>query len=855
MRFASKHIWAFGAAILYLFVGVSAALALNLHKSISQYGHSSWIRENGLPANDVKVVLQTRNGYIWLGTTSGLFRFDGVDFSEVMTNPDNSRIHESISALCETEDSSLWIGTQFGGLRRLKDGRIDRYTSDNGFYDTQVNDLFETRDGRLLIGTAIGIFVFRDGKFKNVFANPNYITNLAEDSFGRIWAGTYDGVRLLDGTHFTKTQSITVADGLPNNLITFFYVDHEANVWIGTFNGLARWKNGIITTYNVVNGLSDYHINAIFEDRDGNLWVGTQRGINRLCENKWTSYNTSDGLTANNVLSFAEDREGSIWVATDNGLDQFKDVNITTLTKSEGLSDNHICGVIETADGARYFLSDQGASVTRLENDKDTVYNIPVGPAYLARDGSVWIGQSGSLFNIRKGRVIQYDAHAGLPSKWISAIAEDGKSIFMYLDHAGIFRFINGRLEPYLLADRVRFPMPQEYVTCFYQQSDNLLWVGTADSLVKVQNGKIVGFTTTDGLAGNWVSSIFDDEQGSLWISSPQGGLARYRDGKFTPYTTKIGLFNAQVFCVLGDDCGGLWLSSPEGIGYVKKQELDDYADHRIQKINSKVYSTADGMKTDECWGGWQPAGWKSKDGDIWFATRNGAVMIDPKGFKKNELPPPVLIEKVVADQKSIAAGKVTTFPPGTDKFEFHYSALSFLVPQRVMFKYKLMGYDRDWIDAGTRRAAYYTNLPPGDYQFRVVASNNDGVWNETGASFSFTLEPQFFQTYWFYVLMFVIAGGFVFGTYRLRVLQLLRREKELNVRIQDALANIKTLSGLIPICSNCKRIRDDKGYWEFLEKYIQSHSEAQFSHGICPDCVAKLYPDLLPELDKKKKK
>jgi hypothetical protein len=290
---------------------------------------------------------------------------------------------------------------------------------------------------------------------------------------------------------------------------------------------------------------------------------------------------------------------------------------------------------------------------------------------------------------------------------------------------------------------------------------------------------------------------------------------------------------------------GDLWLSSPRGITYLKRTDIDAYQAGRIKTLPSQVYVTADGMKTDECFGGWQPAGWKTHDGCLWFATKKGAVRIDTKTFKQNNSPPPVLIEQVVVNQEKMPAGQFAVMSPGKEKIEFHYTALSLLVPERVLFKYKLEGFDNEWVEARTRRVAYYTNLPPGNYRFRVVACNNDGVWNDVGTSYSFKLQPHFYQTYWFYGLVLIILGGAIFGGYRLRVWQLLNKEKELHARIQEALASVKTLSGLLPICANCKKIRNDKGYWDQIEGYIQKHSEAQFTHGICPECAEKFYSDV----------
>jgi ligand-binding sensor domain-containing protein len=843
----TKFVW---NAILVLLVALgntSPLLALDAQKSIAQYGHSVWVKQTGLPANAVNVALQTHDGYLWLGTSAGLFRFDGASFTEISTDPKSDGTSEIITTLCESADSSLWIGTEYSGLRCFKNGRMLRYGLKEGFRDTQVRQVLESRTGRVWIGTSIGLYMLNGRKFVPMFLNPNYITGVAEDPQGRIWIGTHEGVRIIEEASPTKAVSITTKDGLRNNVTTCIYIDRNGNIWIGTSDGLARWSNGKITNYTVDNGLSNNHINAIHEDSVGNLWVGTQKGLNRLDGNRWTAFGETDGLTDDNVVSLAEDHEGSLWVCTSDGLNQFYDVNLTTYTTYDGLASDYISSVVETPDGSLFFLSDQGANVTQLKAGKITRYDLPVGPAYVARDGSLWIGQSGLLFNIKDGRLKRYDTRNGLPSKWISAITEDDESLILYADHTGIFRFVNEHLKPYLTKDGQQYP-PQEYVVCFYPQPNSALWIGTSDSLLEVKNGKFRSFTTADGLAGNWVSSIYDDKEGSLWFSSPQGGIARYRDGKFTPYNKKAGLFSNEIYCVLGDNDGDLWLSSPRGIGRVSRKELDDYAEGRAETVHSRVYMTADGMKTDECFGSWQPAGWKTHDGHLWFATRKGAVMIDPRTFKRNDLSPPVLVETVVADQKTIFDGQSVSLSPGTEKLEFHYAALSFLVPERVRFKYKLDGFDRGFVEAGTRRVAYYTNLPPGHYRFLVMACNNDGLWNETGASFGLALEPHFYQTYWFDGLMLVALGGVVFGVFRLRIRRLLKREKELETRVHEALANIKMLSGLIPICANCKKIRDDKGYWDQIEGYIQTHSEATFSHGICPDCAKKLYPEELAE-------
>ncbi len=837
------------AAILLLITlcAPSSLFSLDPQKSIAQYGQSIWLRQNGLPANAVNVALQTHDGYILFGTSAGLYRFDGVSFTKIAVKPANDQSFESISALLETKDSSLWIGTQFRGLRRIKNGKIFHYGLKEGFFDTQVKHLLESRDGHLLIATSIGLYRFDGGKFLPVLLNPNFVTDIAQDVQGRIWIGTYQGVRIFDDNHLSQIMSLTTADGLPNNITTSVYADHLGNVWIGTADGLARWNNGKITVYTYLNGLSDNHIITVYGDQDGNIWVGTNEGgLNRFCGGRWSSFTKSNGLSNNQVLSMVEDYEKSLWVCTSDGLNQFKDVNLTTFTTYDGLASDYISNVIETTDGAMDFLSSEAVNITEIKNGKISKFHLWVGPAFADRDDNLWVGQNGMLNRIKNDRVTQYDTTAGLPARWISAITEDDKSLIIFEDHIGIRRFVDGRMKPYLMADGKQYPST-DYVLCFYPERKGVLWVGMSDSLVKIENGKSTSYTVANGLAGNWVSSIYGDHNGNIWIGCPQGGLTRYRDGKFTAYSTKTGLIDDEVYCILGDDQGGLWLSGPNGIELVQLQELNDFAEGRIDKINSKLYTTVDGMKTDQCFGNWQPGGWKTHDGRLWFATSKGAVLINPKSFKQNPLKPPVLIEQVVADQQTIPIDQFGSLSPGADKLEFHYTALSFLVPERVHFKYKLEGYDKEWIDAGTRRVAYYTSLPPNHYRFRVMACNNDGVWNETGASFAFELQPHFYETYWFYGFVLIALGAAVMGGYQVRLMQLLKRKKELEKRVQEATANIKVLGGLIPICSNCKKIRNDKGYWDLLEGYIQQHSEAKFSHGICPDCANLLYPDVFP--------
>ncbi len=821
----------------------SHLLALNPDKTINQYCHDKWTQQNGLPSSAIYACLQTPDGYLWLGTSSGLYHFDGANFTRINTNSQDERIKETISVLLVSKDSGLWVGTSQCGLKCIKNGKLTGFGPDDGLTELQIHTLFQSKNGYIWVGTSYGLFKYSKNKFKSVTIDPAYITSITGDSFGRIWIGTQSGILIYDEESEKQIDKIDERNGLRSHEIITLKSDPQLGILIGTSKGFFSWENGKLESYSGKNSPSNIRIHEICKDKNGNLWIGTPNGIYRYAKSEWSTMNEMDGLTNNFILSMSEDYEGSLWIGTWNGLNRFRDVNITSYTTREGLATNYIWNIIETKDNNLYLLSHVDPIITRYKDGKffksDSIMG---GPAFAARDSSLWICQNGTLLRIKNGYTQRFDTSSGLPLKWISAITEDDKSLIIFIESIGLRRFKNGRVRPYLMKDGKQY-LSTEYTMCLYYQTNGDLWIGTTNGLTRIQDGQSTTYGIKDGMAGKWNYSINDDGNGSLWISSSFEGLTRYRNGTFTAYAVKDGLFTNELYCTLCDDDGNLWLSSPTGIGCIKKKNIEDYDAGRTNSLNPRVYSAADGMKIGECLSYWPPAAWKAHDGRLWFVIKKGVVMIDPKTFRNNEIPPAVCIEKIVADQQTMPLNKLIDFDPDVSKIEFHYTALSFLIPERVLFKYKLDGYDREWVDVQTRRVAYYTNLPPGDYRFRVMACNNDGVWNEAGASYEFTLKPHFYQTYLFYGLTILFLIGIIYSVIQLRLWQHVKKEEALQKRIHEAMANIKMLGGLIPICAHCKKIRDDRGYWDKLEEYIQDHSEAKFSHSICPECMEKFYP------------
>jgi streptogramin lyase len=489
---------------------------------------------------------------------------------------------------------------------------------------------------------------------------------------------------------------------------------------------------------------------SIYEDREENLWIGTYSGgLNRLKDGKFITYTTAEGLSNDLAFPVYQDRQGSIWIGTyGGGLNRLQEGKFTSFTMKEGLANNNVRSICED------------------------------------RQGSLWISTYGSGINrFKDGKFTRFTTREGLSEDNVRAIYEDSQGrLWIGTYGGGLNRFADGKFTVY----NTKNGLSNDFVITIFEDKKKNLWIGTRAGLNRFKDGKFTTYTIKDGLSHNAVFALYEDREGCLWIGTYGGGLNRFKDGEFTGYTTNEELFDDVVFRVLADGKGNLWMSCNKGIFSVNKKELNDFADGKINSITCISYDKDDGLKSSECSGGSQPAGWKTRDGKLWFPTVKGVTVIDPENIKINERPPPVIIEQVIIDGEPIDPGEEIKFPPGKKNFEFHYTGLSFTAPKKVKFKYKLTGYNKKWIDAGTRRIAYYTSIPPGHYHFKVIACNNDGLWNETGAFFDFDLKPYFYQTWWFYFscgLLLVLSG---IGFYRLRVKQLKNRERELERLVNE---------------------------------------------------------------------
>jgi ligand-binding sensor domain-containing protein/signal transduction histidine kinase/CheY-like chemotaxis protein len=749
-----------------------------------------WQTEQGLPQNSVSSICQTRSGYLWLGTYSGLVRFDGVRFTVFEPGNTPGLVGNRVTALMQDSAGDLWIGTE-SGLSLLKQGRFLSYTTQDGLPNNVIRSICQDRHGTIWIGTDAGLARLRDATltsfdFGGALAS-HASTFTYTDPEGSLWIASNDALFVLDeGISSIRPAGTTSAGSVISIIKT-----RDSSLWIATSDHLRRLKQGSWKDYGKDDGLLSNVVLAMAEDREGNLWIGTDLGLNCLSAGHIRSYTVKDGLSATSVKSIAEGSEGDLWIGTDGGgLDRWKRPRITAYTEQEGLPESSIVPILQDREGNLWLgatcgglfrLANGTGTVTRFAT-RDGLPNECVWSLAEDRDGSIWVGTfNGGLSRFGNGRFVTYGEKDGLPGSVVFSLYPDRAGRLWIGTDRGLAMLKDGRI---INTFTVKDGLVNDNVKFITEDRLGALWIATAGGLSRLNNGRFTNYTTNDGLSYNSVRAIHEDRDGTLWVGTYGGGLNRFKDGKFTRYTTQEGLLDNTVSRILEDDRGNLWMNGNNGISRVSKLELNEFAEGTRKSVSPITYGVADGMKSREGNGGGQPAGWRSRDGKMWFPTIRGLVSVDPS--QDYGPPPPLLLEQALVNGKPVDLAKGADIGPGATEIEFHYTALSFQNPSRVQFKYMLEGYDKDWVAAGTRRAAYYTNLEPGMYRFRVIASNSEGVWNETGASAQFHLIPHFYRTKLFYgfsILAVVFAAS---ALYRVRVRKLKTRAEELSMLVDQ---------------------------------------------------------------------
>ena len=785
--------------ILIAVLALAASLrALDPHKQIGQYGHENWTSQHGLPGEAVYQILQSRDGYLWLRTGSGLARFDGVRFVSM----DAEIGSESVKAICMGADGDLLIRTATRTLI-YKDHRFSDYLPKAPLPVASIRVLFESREHKVFVGTDNSIFrIEKDGNPTLLRDSTAWISTFFEDHTGKIWIAGTTSIFLYENNTISGPLNKT---GHPK-LINALGEDRFHRIWAATGEGL-YWLHAEGPLLDPASPKGYALLTALLEDAQGNLWAGTERsGIVRVAEggnppSGYPSFGFQEGLTDDNVLSLLEDREGSIWIGTASGLDRLRDTKLTTITTREGLPTNRAKSAIAARDGTVDVFSDNGG-ISNIRNGIATPFKnnrqLPsaYGSAlYESMDGSLWVGSYGGLSRIQGGKVTVYDGGGHFSRNFISAISEDDESLILTNSEARAFRFKDDKVLPFTVRGKST-PITDGGVYTFtiYRDPQGTLWFGTTKGIFKLP--------AAGGPGGGWqlkepidVTNIFDDGHGHLWLGGRTPGIVRFRiaDGQVTHYAKREGLFNTSASRILAGEDGNLWISTEDGIYSVSQKELNDFAEGQRPSVSSMHYGLVDGMKTTESSDvASQPGGCRTADGKLWFTTRKGIVEIDPLHMIHNDLAPPVIVESVAADGAAQPPGGDLQLAPGKKSIEIHYTALSLRIPERVRFKYRLEGYENEWVDAGARRIAYYTNLPPGQYSFHVIAANDDGAWNLQGASVSFVLKPRFYQTSWFYFACFLLAILIAFSVNRITTRLIRARADQLARLVEERTTELR---------------------------------------------------------------
>ena len=822
------------------------AQALDPARSLDQYGLDSFQSKDGLPQNSVQVITETPDGYLWLGTQEGLVRFDGLRFAVFDRSNTPAFANNHVTALLPSP-GGLWVGTFGGDLVEWRGRPSSVRSVPLRPQPGAVVSLASDREGRLWIATATGLFLKTGERVERYGTGEglpsDQIRALLTDLDGTVWLGTSRGlVRLRDG----RTSVTTERDGLPGDDVQALARGPDGALWAGTSKGLARHDEKGWRVFRTREGLTHDSVRTLHVDPQGTLWIGTAGGLSRHRDGALASLTSRDGLTSDSLAALYTDREGSLWIGTDGGgLSRLKESKAASYGLRQGLSNELVYSLAGARDGGLW-VGTYGGGIDHLRDGRfspvlrgDRLGATRVRALLESRAGELWIGTDVALHRYARGHVETFGTDHGLPAAPVRVLYEDRQgAVWVGTDGGGLLRVDGRRLVP-----DARPGLPSNQVRAILEDAHGGFWVGTYAGLAVMRDGRYQSYTTAQGLSHDYVRSLHESADGTLWIGTYGGGLTRLRDGRFTAITSRDGLFSDVVFRILEDAAGDLWMSCNKGVFRVKRSELDEFADGTRARIHSEVLDEADGMSSRECSGG-SPGGWRTTDGRMWFPTVQGVVAVDPSRLPRNPAPPPVVLERMSADNEDVDLTSPARLPPRRKRLEFAYTALSFVAPERIRYRYRLEGFDPDWVDAGPGHQAVYTRLPPGPYRFRVVAANADGAWNESGAVYSFELQPSFYETAWFWPLAALVVALLAGGLHVWRIRRLRQNEETLQQRIQEAVAQIKVLSGLLPICAACKNVRDDRGYWNRIEVYIRDHSEAEFTHGLCPACLRKLYPE-----------
>jgi PAS domain S-box-containing protein len=755
--------------------------ALDPSLSLFQYNCQNWTRQSGLPVNGIRAITQSRDGYLWLGTQKGLVQFDGLNFLLIAPPNNPAWRSQSITTLSSNTRGGLWFGVDEGSFG-LFDGQKSFSCPTDDWLTPRVNahSILEAADGSIWLSSGDGLAHW-DGTTNLPSLNRSgwNVQSLHEDSQRRVWIGS-----VQDGLFYWDSGTIhTFPDlSLTNCTIHAIATDREGGIWVGTTTGLRRYDRN----FEPNEATPIYtEVRALRQDRHGAMWIGTSGdGLIRHLNGQMSSLHRTNGLVNNFVNVLHEDHEGSLWVGTREGLSQISDVKFPIFSAAEGLLGGSVHGLCPSTNGGIWVASSRG--ICNFDGVAASSFTQAAGlsSAYIkrvleARDGDVYLLNGNREVEVFSGgRIVARHSNG----EWPVALAEDAQGVVVSIG-ANLFRVNRAEMVPLIFNGAA----PDFYwIRNLFSCSDGALLVASVNGVFRIGGSRAGHWAEAEGLPDYDVNWVCEDRDKTIWAGQPTG-ITRIKGDKAVAIRTE--LINTAVTAIVPDDWGNLWVASPRGIIRVTRKSLNDVADGRASTVEGVVYDGLEAVKTIDTTEV-EYVGFKTSDGRIWFPSPQGPIRIDPARIPINLMPPPVHIQKVFANGIEQLVNGAPNVRRGKGELAFQYTALSYLSPQKLRFRYKLEGYDPDWIDAGTRRSAFYANLKPRHYTFHVQACNADGIWNTSGHSVEIALLPHFYQTAWFQILIGLSIALALFGVYRWRVRHL--RHKEETLRAMNDLLEIK---------------------------------------------------------------
>jgi signal transduction histidine kinase/ligand-binding sensor domain-containing protein len=772
----------FAPSFALLIVSASSLFALDPTLSTTQYLHAKWTQEEGIGLPAVQALAQTSYGYLWLGTSSGLIRFDGIRFVPWESISGEKLASNDIRYLAASSEGGLWIGTA-AGVSRLDRGRLTSYPSAD----------------RWLGGV---------------------VSAMLEDHLDRLWvigAQTKPGIALLSRDGSTRVYGL--ADGLPNQKVRSLFEDSHRNLWIGTDGNLCRWSPGspavcltvprLDVSFMVEGAGGDLLIldraskgilrlsngklaplatqlrntslapKGMMRDHDGNVWIGTVgQGLLRLRAGRLERFRRRDGLSSDLTKTLLEDHEGNLWVGTVNGIDRFRDPKVLHLSTRDGLSSDLITAVYTARHGAMW-VGTSGGGLNRVVGGQITHYLMNSGlpgttvlSIYEDGEGRLWAGTTAGLAYLSEDKFVEVRTPDRVRLDRVFAITGDDNGVIWLADsRRGLLAVRHGA------AQTVTVPgLQTKDIYQLQLDRSGVLWIGYYQGgITAIKGSSATTYNARDGLAGGPVQAIEQDRSGAIWVGTG-GGLSRFRNGVWTTWSAQHGMPEGGVYGIIEDDYGALWLITSNGILRLPLATLNESPDASPRHLNLSLYGQSVGLPLASVTSMANPRGAKSEDGRLWICTEDGVAIVDPRRLRGNPVPPPVVIEQMLVDGRPLDAISSSETAFQGRQLQIAYTGLSLMAPERVRFRYRLDGLDRNWTEAGTRRNVVYVNLPPRRYRFRVIACNNDDVWNTQGAVLAFRVQAYFYQTWWFVGLCVSVPAFLAWGVHRLRVRRLVSR-------------------------------------------------------------------------------